>query len=119
MPPPKNPIDMLYVPLGEGRKRKFRLFACACCRRLWHLLADESRHAIQVTERYADGNATADDLLRAFRGTYPGENLVHRLAVSDDLRGSREKPLNLPRNVIVYKSALAPAAIKMAMEAAI
>jgi len=41
------------------------------------------------------------------------------LAVSDDLRGSREKPLKLPRNVIVYKSALAPAAIRAAMEAAI
>ena len=40
------------------------------------------------------------------------------LAVSDDLRGSREKPLNLPGNVIVYKTALAPAAIRMAIEAA-
>jgi predicted nuclease of restriction endonuclease-like RecB superfamily len=41
------------------------------------------------------------------------------LAVSDELRGSREKPLSLPRGVIVYKSALAAAAIRAAMEAAI
>jgi uncharacterized protein len=40
------------------------------------------------------------------------------LAVSDDLRGSREKPLKLPAGVIAYKTALAPAAIRMAMEAA-
>ncbi|MGA9770809.1 MAG: DUF790 family protein [Blastocatellia bacterium] len=40
------------------------------------------------------------------------------LAVSDELRGSREKPLNLAANVIVYKTALTPAAIRMAMEAA-
>jgi predicted nuclease of restriction endonuclease-like RecB superfamily len=40
------------------------------------------------------------------------------LAVSDELRGSREKPLNLPSSVIVYKTALTPAAIRMAMEAA-
>ena len=40
------------------------------------------------------------------------------LAVSDELRGSREKPLNLPGNVIVYKTALAPAAIRMAIESA-
>ena len=40
------------------------------------------------------------------------------LAVSDELRGSREKPLNLPASVIVYKTALAPAAIRIAMEAA-
>ena len=38
------------------------------------------------------------------------------LAVSDDLRGSRDKPLSLPANVIAYKSALAPAAIRAALE---
>jgi predicted nuclease of restriction endonuclease-like RecB superfamily len=39
------------------------------------------------------------------------------LAVSDDLCGSREKPLNLPPNIIAYKTALAPAAIRAAIEA--
>jgi predicted nuclease of restriction endonuclease-like RecB superfamily len=38
------------------------------------------------------------------------------LAVSDELRGSRDKPLSLPANVITYKSALAPAAIRAAIE---
>lgn len=38
------------------------------------------------------------------------------LAVSEELRGSREQPLNLPPNVVVFKSALSAAAIKMAIE---
>ena len=39
------------------------------------------------------------------------------LAVSDELRGSRDKPLSLPPNVLTYKSALTPAAIRASIEA--
>jgi hypothetical protein len=55
---------------GEIGSRKLRLFACACVRRVWHLLADpRSRTAVEVAERYADGQATRDALATA---AYPG-----------------------------------------------
>jgi hypothetical protein len=40
----------------RGNLRKERLFACACCRRLWDHMPDaRSRAAIDAAEQYADG----------------------------------------------------------------
>lgn len=51
---------------GKEGQRKLRLFACACCRRSWHLLSDErSREAVVLSERYADGRATKEELSAA------------------------------------------------------
>src|SRR4051812_12038042 len=43
--------------------RKLRLFACGCCRHdEWGMSQDHYRHAVEVAERYADGDATEADL---------------------------------------------------------
>jgi hypothetical protein len=59
----EDPIDMLLVPPGKTvGERKLRLFAAACCRRVWDVLSPDNRAAVEVAERYADGLATRQDL---------------------------------------------------------
>ena len=58
-----NPAPMLSVLRSRASGRKLRHFACACCRRVWHLLKHEaSRQAVEVDERFADGLADDADL---------------------------------------------------------
>lgn len=53
---------------NRATERKLRLFACACCYRIWHLIQDErSRKAVLVAERHADGFATERELADAHR----------------------------------------------------
>jgi hypothetical protein len=58
-----DPRPMLHLLGGKASNRKLRLFACACCRQLWHLLVDErSRHAVQAAEGLAEEQATLAEL---------------------------------------------------------
>ena len=51
-----------------GGRRRLRLFACACCRQSWHLFTDQdSRQAVEVAERYADGRASRGQVEAARR----------------------------------------------------
>jgi hypothetical protein len=73
-----EPTPMLKFLLGKASDRKLRLFVCACCRGVWHLLADggrsrspkSSRYAVEVAERYADGKATEAELADASHGAW-------------------------------------------------
>jgi len=53
-----DPTPLLIFLRGWASKRKLRLFAVACCRRVWGRMTDgRSRQAVEVAEQYADGSA--------------------------------------------------------------
>jgi hypothetical protein len=80
--------------LGDrASARKLRLWACACCRSVWHMLDERSRRAVEVAEHFANGQATDADLAaahaaateacRTIRGSGPQDVYNARWAASD------------------------------------
>jgi hypothetical protein len=59
---------------GGATERKLRLFAVACCRRVWNLLPEDSQAAVEVAEQFADGFVKAEEMRRA-RGRAVGASL--------------------------------------------
>jgi hypothetical protein len=52
-----------------GGQRRLRLFRCACCRSVWELFEDSRCClAVEVTERFADGDASRAELAMARAG---------------------------------------------------
>jgi hypothetical protein len=59
----EDPEPMLDFLNGRASVRKFRLYSCADCRRVWSWFEEFERQAIEVAEQYADGNASDAELV--------------------------------------------------------
>jgi hypothetical protein len=65
-----DPTPMLNGVQGRPRRRKLRLFSCACCRRMWALLPRESREGVEAAEQFADGLSSRPELDCAWGKAY-------------------------------------------------
>lgn len=62
-----DPQPMIEFLGRRASDRKVRLFAVACCRRVWASLEhEEFREAVRRAEAFADGLAARDEMLRAY-----------------------------------------------------
>ena len=67
----EDPKQLLRFRAGRKSDRKLRLWACACCRRVAYLMVDEGKRAIEVAERYADGQTNAAEVTAARAALQP------------------------------------------------
>ncbi len=74
-PHSNSPHEMLYALFkAQICGRKLRLFACACCRSVWHLLHDSrSREGVELAEACSDGLVSDEQALNGF----PSANAVY------------------------------------------
>jgi hypothetical protein len=74
-----EPTRMIAYLRGKrvASARKLRLFACACCRRLWTWLEEPCRRAVEAAERHADGQATRPTFALAGRSAGSTRSVPH------------------------------------------
>ncbi len=79
-----NPTAMLDFLEGRSSNRKLRLFACACCRRIGPSLRDErSRKAVEIAERYADGEVSEGEREAADRDAGNAVDEISHLSIEE------------------------------------
>jgi len=61
-----DPYEILRIHPRSVSDRRLLLWACACCRRVWDLLASQRQKAVLVTERYADGLLSQAELVASW-----------------------------------------------------
>jgi hypothetical protein len=97
-----DPEPMLRFLGKQVPEAVLRLFAAACCRRIWHLLPDKrSRRCVEVAERYARDRASEEELSEA-------QGLAEEVYQDANLDAS--DPVNPDPRKAVVKEAAAQAA---------
>jgi hypothetical protein len=85
----QSPEQMLPLVQERVSEQKLRLFACACCRRVWHLLAEENREIIEAAEQYARGRISRDELAAAAEIVKGADPEAERRAAEEHLASAR------------------------------
>lgn len=70
-----DPVELLESLRGRASSGEFRLFAVACCRRIWHHLNPKCRAAVKVGQQFAEG--LADDHRRKDAYTVVNEQCIY------------------------------------------
>ena len=77
-----DPFPILRWAWGRLSDRRGRLLACAACRHVAHLLTDpRTTGALDVAERFADGEATLAELEASHKGARKAQNAQRRKAL--------------------------------------
>src|SRR5262245_46203067 len=86
---PKPMLEFLQDKAGD---RKLRLFACACCRRIWRLLRDErSRRVVEAAELFLDDKVPENEWRRATLQAKAASEELHAKALSEDTPVSKAR----------------------------
>src|SRR5882724_2574532 len=87
----REPDFMLRELRDRRLSRKRRLFACACCRRIWGLLAESRcRQAVDVAEEFADGRTGRAELSVSHRHARLAMAYSHSAALASSGASAKE-----------------------------
>jgi hypothetical protein len=111
---------------GKVGQRRLRLFACACLRRLWHLVTDpRCRRAWEAQERHVEGLATRGELADAEKSAAEAEEGLIALRGGSAFVSARRRaylypglaPPRLPQSALAAATAAIAAPVALERKA--